>query len=71
MRALAKRDGAGIQKKLKCLDIIQNFITIPLNFMRDYTVPMGDINDWNRNRAAIVPITMPIAFFILMGFVTR
>ena len=39
--------------------------------MRDYTVPMGELSAWDRNRAAIVPAFMPLAFFVLMGFVER
>lgn len=46
-------------------------IAIPLNFMRNYTVPMGDIAEWDRTRAAIVPIFMPLAFFVLMGFIGK
>ena len=47
---------------------IANCIAVPLNIIRDYTVPMGEIDAWDRNRAAIVLITMPAAFFVLMGF---
>ena len=30
---------------------------------------MGEVEAWDRNRAAITPITMPLMFFILMGFI--
>jgi len=39
--------------------------------MRDYTIPMGELAAWDRNRAAIVPMFMPLAFFVLMGFLDR
>ena len=68
MMNLFKRDKS---KKVKCLDLISHGIAVPLNFMRDYTVPMGELSAWNRNRAAIVPIFMPLAFFLLMGFINR
>ena len=65
---MAKRDkGHGI----KCIALIKKGIALPLNFMRDYTVPMGELSAWDRNRAAIVPAFMPLAFFVLMGFVER
>ena len=49
MMNLLKRDKG---KRLKCMDLISHGIAIPLNFMRDYTVPMGELSAWNRNRAA-------------------
>ena len=51
------------------LSKISNCVAVPLNIMRDYTVPMGEVDSWDRNRAAIVTITMPAAFVILMGFI--
>ena len=42
-------------------------IDVPLNILRDYTVPPTSEEDWNRNRAAISCITMPIALFWLNG----
>lgn len=52
------------------IDKIFSVIDIPLNFFRDYTVPMADVSEWNRLRAAIVPLTMPFAFFYLQGMLT-
>lgn len=47
-----------------------NFVVAaPLNFLRDYTVPMGEAEAWDRNRACITLITMPLAFFTLMGMI--
>mgnify|MGYP007078245645 CR=1 FL=1 len=37
----------------------------PLTFLRDYSVPMGDFADWDRKRAAILPLTIP-AFCCIM-----
>ena len=45
-------------------------IEIPLTFLRDYTTPMADPADWDRNRAAILPLTLPISFFYLQKFLT-
>lgn len=39
----------------------------PVNFARDYTIPMAEEERWDRLRAAILPITMPIAFLFNMG----
>ena len=50
-----------------CLETASQVVAIPLNFIRDYTVPMGEADAWDRNRAAITLVTMPLAFFILMG----
>ena len=35
--------------------------------MRDYSVPMGEMEAWDRRRAAIVPMTLVISFFYLNG----
>jgi len=43
------------------------FIRIPLDFLRDYTCPMAEKESWDRNRAAILPLTMITAFFYLGG----
>jgi hypothetical protein len=50
----------------KCWLIVE----VPLNFLRDYTVPMADKYEWDRNRAAIIPLTLPWAFFFLQGWLT-
>jgi hypothetical protein len=45
-------------------------IEIPLTFIRDITVPMADNADWNRNRASVLPLTVPISFCYLQKFMT-
>ena len=40
-------------------------VEIPLNFLRDYSTPMADKYEWDRNRAAIIPLTLPWAFSFL------
>jgi len=47
----------------KCWKIVE----VPLNFLRDYSVPMADKSEWDRNRAAIIPLTFPWAFAFLNG----
>ena len=51
-------------------DKLLKIIEVPLNFLRDFTIPMSDINEWDRNRAAIVPITIPWAFCYMQGMLT-
>ena len=45
-------------------------VEIPLNFLRDYSTPMADKYEWDRNRAAIIPLTLPWAFSFLQGNLT-
>lgn len=52
------------------LDACWKLVEVPLNFFRDYTVPMASSAEWDRNRAAIIPITVPWAFFFLQGLLT-
>jgi solute carrier family 24 (sodium/potassium/calcium exchanger), member 6 len=47
-----------------------NLVEIPLNFLRDFTIPMGDKAEWDRNRAAIVPFFVPWAALFLNGMFT-
>ena len=49
----------------KCWRIVE----IPLNFLRDYSVPMADSCEWDRNRAALIPLTGPWAFAFLNGYI--
>lgn len=44
-------------------------ITFPLDFIRNWTVPMADTADWNRTRAAILPVLIPWGFCMLWGFI--
>lgn len=46
-----------------CFKIIE----IPLNFLRDYTTPIGDEEAWNRNRAAVVPSVIVLSFLYMNG----
>jgi len=49
------------------LNTIMLFIVIPLTFVRDYTIPIGEFAAWNRQRAAFIPVTQVAAFFYLNG----
>ena len=42
-------------------------ITVPLTFLRDYTIPMAEEETWDRTRASVLPSTMVISFFYLFG----
>jgi hypothetical protein len=44
-----------------------NLIEKPLTFIRDYTCPMAEHSAWDRDRAAVVPTTVVLAFFYLSG----
>lgn len=48
----------------KCWKVIE----VPLNFLRDYTVPMAEYDDWNRFRATVLPLTVPVSFMYLQGY---
>lgn len=47
----------------KCWKIVE----IPLEFVRNYTVPMAEFGDWNRNRASVLPVSFLWGFFFLWG----
>ena len=40
---------------------------IPLNFLRDYTIPMAEFEEWDRTRATVLPLTVPISFCFLFS----
>jgi hypothetical protein len=42
-------------------------VDIPLNLLRNYSVPMAETDEWDRNRGALYPILLPFAFFFLNG----
>ena len=44
-----------------------NLIAIPLNFLRNYTIPIVGEDAYDRGRAAITPITSPLASMYLLG----
>jgi len=54
-------------KEQGVVNTLFKFISVPLTFLRDYSCPMAEREAWNRNRAAILPVTMPFAFFALSG----
>jgi sodium/potassium/calcium exchanger 6 len=46
---------------------LMKIISVPLTLIRDYTVPIGEEDQWDRQRAAIIPMTLVIAFLFLSG----
>ncbi len=62
MRTLFRRT-----KEEGFLNILMLIISVPLTFIRDYSIPMGEMEAWNRVRAAILPITIVISFYYLNG----
>ena len=46
---------------------ISKVYQVPLDFLRDYTIPIGDEASWNKERASIAPITFVFAFKYLNG----
>lgn len=64
MRNLLKRT-----KQDGCLGTFSKFVSVPLNFLRDYTIPMAEQENWDRNRAAIVPLFIVLAAFYLSGLI--
>ena len=49
------------------LNSLMKLISVPIVFVRDYTVPMGEEEAWDRNRVAVVCMTIVFAFFWLNG----
>jgi sodium/potassium/calcium exchanger 6 len=41
----------------------------PLNILRNFTIPAGSMDNWDRLKMAFVPIFIPLAFCVLMGFI--
>jgi len=48
-----------------------NLISVPLTLIRDYTVPIGDEDAWDRQRASVVPMTLVFAFLWLNGYMKQ
>lgn len=48
----------------RCWKIVE----IPFDFVRNYTVPMVDPVDWNRTRAAVLPLTTIWGYCYLSGY---
>ena len=42
-------------------------VEAPLNFLRDYTTPIGDEEGWDRTRASVVPAFVVLGFLYLNG----
>ena len=51
-----------------CLNSVMKIISVPLTLIRDYTVPIGDEDAWDRQRASVVPMTLVFAFLWLNGY---
>lgn len=49
------------------MNSLMKLISVPIVFVRDYTVPMGEEEAWDRNRVAVVCMTIVFAFFWLNG----
>lgn len=48
-----------------CCSCVFKIVEFPLNFIRNYSCPMADFADWDRNRASILPLCVPAAFCFL------
>lgn len=46
---------------------LMKIISVPLTGIRTYTIPIPEEAAWDRNRAAIIPITITFALFYLYG----
>jgi hypothetical protein len=47
---------------------LSKIVSVPLTFVRDYSCPMAEQDAWDRNRAAILPMTLIISFMYLSGY---
>ena len=43
-------------------------VSVPLTFIRDYTCPMAEQASWDRTRASVLPVTLPISTMWLCGY---
>jgi len=46
---------------------IWRIVELPVNFVRDFTVPMAEESEWNKLRAIVLPLTIPFSFILLSG----
>lgn len=46
---------------------LMKLISVPLTVLRDYTVPIAEEEQWDRQRASVVPMTTVFAFLWLNG----
>ena len=47
--------------------IFISIFNVPLTFLRNYTIPMAEEDAWDRTRAAVTPMTFPLALLYLFG----
>ena len=51
-----------------CLNSTMKLVSVPLTFLRDYTCPPNEEAVWDRDRAAIFPVTVLFAYLWLTGY---
>lgn len=61
-----KRASDDESKLDKCWKVVE----VPLNFLRDFSIPMAEFDDWDRFRASVLPLTIPTAFMFTQQFLT-
>jgi len=49
------------------IDTIMYFIDWPLTVLRDYTIPMAEDGGWDRTRASLTIMFMPVCFYVCFG----
>jgi sodium/potassium/calcium exchanger 6 len=59
------------QEKETTFNKICKLWEVPLNFCRDFSIPMAEADDWDRFRASVLPLTIPISFCFLYKFLTE
>jgi hypothetical protein len=50
-------------------DIFFNVIDWPFNFLRNYTIPPGSLENWDRRRMAVCAVTFWFVFSIMFGII--
>ena len=50
-------------------DLFFRVIDWPLNLLRNYTIPAGSLENWDRYRMGFVPAIISLAFCVLMGLI--
>lgn len=53
--------------KNKIIAAIWHYINLPFDFIRHYTVPMVENEEWSKSRAIAMPLTVPFSFMFLFG----
>lgn len=62
-----KRAQSDETKLDKCWKIVE----VPFNFFRDFSIPMAEYDDWDRFRASVLPLSVPISFMFLWKLLTE